>query len=102
MTKLFSLLQDFDLLKSYITRIQELESELVRIRSSNHLRRGNSDDFLYSEDEGTHSKNLFMDADIKTEETDGMLPPTVLKFNVCGSLNFAASSLLVLSYQVNE
>ncbi|XP_057773194.1 kinesin-like protein KIN-4C [Salvia miltiorrhiza] len=62
--------KDFDLVKSYITRIQELESELVRIRSSNHLRHGNSDGFLYSEDDGTHSRNLFMDADIRTEETD--------------------------------
>lgn len=59
-------------MKSYLTRIQELEGELVRIRSSNHLRHENSDDFLDSEDDGAHSRNLFMDSDIKIEETDGM------------------------------
>ncbi|KAH6816991.1 P-loop containing nucleoside triphosphate hydrolases superfamily protein [Perilla frutescens var. frutescens] len=62
--------KDFDLVKSYLTRIQELEGELVRIRSSNHLRHGNFEDFLDSENDGSHSKNLFMDSDIKTEETD--------------------------------
>ncbi|XP_042027796.1 kinesin-like protein KIN-4C [Salvia splendens] len=62
--------KDFDLVKSYVTKIQKLESELVRLRSSSHLRHGNSDDFLYSEDDGTHSRNLFMDVDIRSEETD--------------------------------
>lgn len=65
--------KDFDLVKSYLTRIQELEGELVRIRSSNHLRHENSDDFLDSEDDGTHSRNLFMDSDIKIEETDDVV-----------------------------
>lgn len=77
------------MVKSYITRIQELEGELVRIRNSNHLRHENSADYLDSEDDGTHPRNLYlMDSDIKTVETDGMLLPAILQFNACGSLLF--------------
>lgn len=66
------------MLKGYVARVQELESELVRIRSSNHLRHEHSDELVYSEDDGTHSRNLFSDPDIRAEETDGMLPLAVL------------------------
>lgn len=66
-------------MKSYLTRIQELESESVRIRSANLLRHENSDEFLDSEDDGSHSRNLFMDSDIKIEETDGMLTVSSLE-----------------------
>ncbi|KAL0308106.1 UNVERIFIED_CONTAM: Kinesin-like protein KIN-4C [Sesamum angustifolium] len=66
--------KDFDIVKSYITKIQDLESELIRMRNSNRLRRDNSDDYLDSEDDGSHSKNLYiMDSDVKTEETDGVV-----------------------------
>ncbi|KAL0432658.1 UNVERIFIED_CONTAM: Kinesin-like protein KIN-4C [Sesamum latifolium] len=66
--------KDFDIVKSYITKIQELESELIRIRNSNRLRRENSDDYLDSEDDGSHSRNLYiMDSDVKTVETDGVV-----------------------------
>ncbi|KAK4434246.1 Kinesin-like protein KIN-4C [Sesamum alatum] len=66
--------KEFDIVKSYITKIQELESELIRTRNSNHLRRENSDDYLDSEDDGSHSRNLYlMDSDVKTVETDGVV-----------------------------
>ncbi|XP_020547897.1 LOW QUALITY PROTEIN: kinesin-like protein KIN-4C [Sesamum indicum] len=66
--------KDFDIVKSYITKIQELESELMRIRNLNRLRRESSDDYLDSEDDGSHSRNLYiMDSDVKIVETDGVV-----------------------------
>ncbi|KAK6116090.1 hypothetical protein DH2020_008359 [Rehmannia glutinosa] len=66
--------KDFDMVKSYITKIQELESELIRIRNSSRLRHENSVDYLDSEDDGNHSKNLYlMDPDLNTLETEGVV-----------------------------
>ncbi|KAL0392205.1 UNVERIFIED_CONTAM: Kinesin-like protein KIN-4C [Sesamum radiatum] len=66
--------KDFDIVKSYITKIQDLESELIRMRNTNRLRRDNSDDYLDSEDDGSHSRNSYiMDSDVKTVETDGVV-----------------------------
>ncbi|KAK6130752.1 hypothetical protein DH2020_035510 [Rehmannia glutinosa] len=66
--------KDFDMVKSYITKIQELESELIRIRNSSRLRHENSVDYLDSEDDGNHSKNLYlMDPDLNTIETEGVV-----------------------------
>ncbi|KAI3460070.1 hypothetical protein Pfo_016733 [Paulownia fortunei] len=66
--------KDFDMVRSYITKIQELEAELIRIRNSSRLRHENSADFFDSEDDGTHSRNSYlMDSDIKTVETDGVV-----------------------------
>ncbi|KAK4387682.1 Kinesin-like protein KIN-4C [Sesamum angolense] len=66
--------KDFDIVKSYITKIQDLESELIRMRNSNRLRRDNSDDYLDSEDDGSRSRNSYiMDSDVKTVETDGVV-----------------------------
>lgn len=61
-------------MKSYITRIQELEEQLRR-QNSSHLRHEKSDEYLDLEDDGSHSRNSYLtDFDMKTEDTDGMLP----------------------------
>lgn len=62
------------MVKSYITRIQELE-ELARKQNSTHPRHEKSNDYLDLEDDESHSRNSYlMDSDMKTEPTDGMLP----------------------------
>ncbi|KAL7127691.1 hypothetical protein ABFS83_14G268900 [Erythranthe nasuta] len=66
--------KDLDLVKSYITKIQELEGELIRLRHSNRLKPANSADYLDLEDDGAHSRNeYFMDSDMKTVETEGVV-----------------------------
>ncbi|KAG8369179.1 hypothetical protein BUALT_Bualt15G0124300 [Buddleja alternifolia] len=67
--------KDFDMVKSYITKIQELEDELIRIRNSNCLRRENYADSHDSEDDDMiHSRNShLLDSDRKTIEIDGMV-----------------------------
>ncbi|GFP89555.1 chromosome-associated kinesin kif4 [Phtheirospermum japonicum] len=66
--------KDFDMMKSYITKIQELDSELIRLRNSSRLRHDNSVDYLDSEDDGTHSGNSYLiDPDLKAIEADGMV-----------------------------
>ncbi|EYU36459.1 hypothetical protein MIMGU_mgv1a000376mg [Erythranthe guttata] len=66
--------KDLDLVKSYITKIQELEGELIRLRHSNRLKPENSADYLDLEDDGAHSRNeYFMDSDMKTVETEGVV-----------------------------
>ncbi|KAL8492277.1 hypothetical protein ACS0TY_023779 [Phlomoides rotata] len=65
--------KDFDMVKSYITRIQELE-ELARVKNSSHSRHEKPDDYLDLEDDGCHSRNSYLiDSDMKTEETDGVV-----------------------------
>ncbi|CAA0809109.1 P-loop containing nucleoside triphosphate hydrolases superfamily protein [Striga hermonthica] len=65
--------KDFDMVKSYIMKIQDLESELIKVRSLNQSRRDDFADYLDSEDDGNHSGNSYIvDADMRTEK-DGMV-----------------------------
>ncbi|XP_027368410.1 kinesin-like protein KIN-4C [Abrus precatorius] len=48
--------QDYDLVKSYVSKIQDLESELLRLRNSN-LKSSQSVDWVDSDDSGFQSKN---------------------------------------------
>ncbi|KAL3634051.1 hypothetical protein CASFOL_021105 [Castilleja foliolosa] len=66
--------KDFDMMKSYITKIQELDSELIRLRNSSRLRHDTSVDYLDSEDDGTHLGNSYLiDPNLKAIEADGMV-----------------------------
>ncbi|GER47789.1 kinesin-like protein [Striga asiatica] len=66
--------KDFDMVKSYIMKIQDLESELIKVRSLNQSRREDFADYLDSEDDGNHSGNSYIiDADMRTTEKDGMV-----------------------------
>ncbi|GLT79917.1 hypothetical protein SLA2020_513850 [Shorea laevis] len=49
--------QDFDLLKTYVVKNQELEGELLRLRSLYSSKRRRFSDFADSDDEGFHPKN---------------------------------------------
>ncbi|CAA0809135.1 P-loop containing nucleoside triphosphate hydrolases superfamily protein, partial [Striga hermonthica] len=64
--------KDFDMVKSYIMKIQDLESELIKVQCLNQSRREDFADYLDSEDDGNHSGNsCIIDADMRTEK-DGM------------------------------
>ncbi|KAL6504271.1 hypothetical protein OROGR_026194 [Orobanche gracilis] len=66
--------KDFDMMKNYITKIQELESELVRLRNSSRLRHDNPADYVNLEDDGTHSGNSYLtNPDLKAIEPDGIV-----------------------------
>ncbi|CAA0840402.1 P-loop containing nucleoside triphosphate hydrolases superfamily protein [Striga hermonthica] len=61
--------KDFDMVKSYNMKIQDLESELIKVRSLNQSRREDFADYLDSENDGNHSGNLYIvDADMRTEK----------------------------------
>ena len=56
-------LQDFDLVKTYVSKIQELEGELLRLqnlKSSNESRHREFADCLELDDDGIHSKNSYI------------------------------------------
>ncbi|KAK8552132.1 hypothetical protein V6N12_040745 [Hibiscus sabdariffa] len=51
--------QDFDLMKTYVLKIQELEGELICLKSTNRTKRGWISDCIDSDDDGTSKKSLF-------------------------------------------
>ena len=55
----FTLLQDFDLMKTYVLKIQELEGELIRLKSLNSSKRSRFSDFVDSDDDETSKNSLF-------------------------------------------
>lgn len=64
--------QDTDLVKSYVSKIQELEGELLRLQKSNTSKRSELVDYHDFDVDGLHPKNsLFAVSDTKTAETDG-------------------------------
>ncbi|XP_044510244.1 kinesin-like protein KIN-4C [Mangifera indica] len=50
--------KDFDLLKTYVSKIQELEGELLRVKSSCNSKRSRNADNVEFDDDGFHSKNV--------------------------------------------
>ncbi|KAL3830389.1 hypothetical protein ACJIZ3_019191 [Penstemon smallii] len=63
--------KDFGMVKSYITKIQELEMELLRMRNSKHVRRDGYAFNLTLEDDGIHSGSSdVMDSDINIVEKE--------------------------------
>lgn len=83
------------MVKSYVTRIQELEGEMIRLRNSNRLNHGNSANYLDLDDDSAHSGNeSFMDSDMQTLETDGMPLPAIVQFKFIGSLRLGRSNVL--------
>lgn len=53
-------LQDFDMVKSYVSKIQELEGKLLYLQSSNNCNRNSFVDCLDLEDDSVHSKDTFL------------------------------------------
>ncbi|XP_017981679.1 PREDICTED: kinesin-like protein KIN-4C [Theobroma cacao] len=51
--------QDFDLMKTYVLKIQELEGELIRLKSLNSSKRSRFSDCADSDDDGTSKNSLF-------------------------------------------
>ncbi|KAK8642710.1 hypothetical protein V6N13_012047 [Hibiscus sabdariffa] len=51
--------QDFDLMKTYLLKIQELEGELICLKSMNRTKCGRFSDCVDSDDDGTSKKSLF-------------------------------------------
>ncbi|OMO50768.1 hypothetical protein CCACVL1_30271 [Corchorus capsularis] len=51
--------QDYDLMKSYVSKIQELEGELIRLKSLNSSKRSRFSDFVDSDDDGIPKNSLF-------------------------------------------
>ncbi|XP_051118391.1 kinesin-like protein KIN-4C [Andrographis paniculata] len=65
--------KDYDIVKSYVSKIQELESELMRIRNLSRLKHETSGDYFDSEDEA-HSRNSYLiDSDVQTIESDDVV-----------------------------
>ncbi|GMI82779.1 hypothetical protein like AT5G60930 [Hibiscus trionum] len=51
--------QDVDLMKTYVLKIQELEGELIRLKSMNNTKRGRFSDCIDSDDDGASKNSLF-------------------------------------------
>ncbi|XVE95183.1 hypothetical protein REPUB_Repub02eG0074500 [Reevesia pubescens] len=51
--------RDFDLMKTYVSKIQELEGELIRFKSLNSSKRSRFSDCVDSDDDGTTKNSLF-------------------------------------------
>ncbi|XWS25382.1 hypothetical protein CRYUN_Cryun27aG0063900 [Craigia yunnanensis] len=51
--------QDFDLMKTYVLKIQELEGELIRLKSLNSSKHSRYSDCVDSDDDGTSKNSLF-------------------------------------------
>ncbi|KAL4279291.1 hypothetical protein GQ457_03G033960 [Hibiscus cannabinus] len=51
--------QDLDLMKTYVLKIQELEGELIRLKSMNSTKRGRFSDCVDSDDDGVSKNSLF-------------------------------------------
>ena len=77
--------QDFDLVKMYVSKIQELEGELLclqNLKSSKESRHREFADCLELDDDGPHSKNsyftnfqeLLSGSDTKDVDISGKLP----------------------------
>ncbi|KAH9756215.1 kinesin-like protein KIN-4C [Citrus sinensis] len=49
--------QDVDLLKNYVSKIQELEGELLRVKSTHNSKRSRNADSVDTDDDGFRSKN---------------------------------------------
>ena len=63
------------MLKGYVSKIQELEGELLRLQSANHLRRNDFVDYVSLDDSGLHSKdNCFAESETKADNLSGELP----------------------------
>ncbi|KAJ8640473.1 hypothetical protein MRB53_017167 [Persea americana] len=52
--------KDFDMVKSYVSKIQELEGKLLYLQSSNNCNHNSFVDCLDLEDDGVHSKDTFL------------------------------------------
>ncbi|KAK3038314.1 hypothetical protein RJ639_031410 [Escallonia herrerae] len=64
--------QDLDLVKTYVSKIQELEGELLRLQRSNNSKPSELAHYLDMDDDGLHLKNPYATAsDIKTSDIDG-------------------------------
>lgn len=64
--------KDFDMIKNYITKIQELEGQLLRAQSLDRSRRVDNHDYVALEDDGSHeSYSCFLDSDLPSVEKDG-------------------------------
>ncbi|XP_073281947.1 kinesin-like protein KIN-4C [Primulina huaijiensis] len=64
--------KDFDMIKSYVTKIQELEGQLLRLQILDGSRRGDNHEYLSLEDDGTHgSYSCLFDSDLQNVEKDG-------------------------------
>ncbi|XP_022773083.1 kinesin-like protein KIN-4C isoform X2 [Durio zibethinus] len=51
--------QDFDLIKTYVLKIQDLEGELIHLKSLNSSKRSQFSDCVDSDDDGTSKNSLF-------------------------------------------
>lgn len=70
--QLKSFWQDTNLVKSYVSKIQELEGELLRLQKSNTSKRSELADYLDIDMDGLQPKNsLFPESDTKAAEIDG-------------------------------
>lgn len=64
--------KDFDIIKSYVTKIQELEGQLLRVQSLDRARHGDNHDYLALEDDGSHgSYSCLLVSDLQNVEKDG-------------------------------
>ncbi|KAI7731992.1 hypothetical protein M8C21_030180 [Ambrosia artemisiifolia] len=66
--------KDADLLKTYVTKVQELEGELLRLRRINTSKRSELIDYMDLDDNVLHPKSsLFPESDLKAAEVAGKL-----------------------------
>lgn len=86
--------QDVDLLKTYVSKIQELEGELLHLRRTNTSKRNELIDYLDLDDNALHPKSgLFLESDSKSAEVTGKLLFTKVKVKVkVGLLVFSTLS----------
>ncbi|CAI9116148.1 OLC1v1017224C1 [Oldenlandia corymbosa var. corymbosa] len=52
--------QDLDMVKGYVSKIQKLEGEVIRLQSLTHSRRNELVDYVDMDDSGLHSKDGFL------------------------------------------
>lgn len=92
--------QDFELVKSYVSKIQELEGEVLRLQSFNSSKQNRYADLVESDDERPHSSNILFpcsneyssDYDPKAVDISGEYENF---YGLCGNF-FVLSTILFL------
>ncbi|KAI3820239.1 hypothetical protein L1987_07783 [Smallanthus sonchifolius] len=76
--------KDVDLLKTYVSKVQELEGELLRLRRLNTSKRSELIDYMDLDDNVLHPKsNLFPESDLKAAEVAGDSEDEVKELEHC-------------------
>jgi hypothetical protein len=91
LTQHSKLFQDFDLVKNYVSKIQELEGELLRMKNLNSSKRSQFVECVESDDDGFRSKNALFpctnefssDYDMKVIDIPGSICKTLFVVLLC-------------------